>query len=90
MNIEINTEEIAKEIEEEIKYTVGAWINSIVEQRVSTEVSRVLNERLDRIEKTPYEIINYRISAALDKYIEQEVEKRALIKREMNDTRSET
>lgn len=76
MKIEIDTDEIIEQVKEEIADTIDGWISRLVEERVNSQVMIALNKQLDRIEKTPYNIIHHRVYAMLDKYIEQEIKNR--------------
>lgn len=86
MKIEFDTDEIIEQLKEDIMDRIEPFIDKIIEQRVSGEISHVLNKQLDHIEKTPYNIIHHRVYAMLDKYIEQEVKDR-IFEQECNERR---
>lgn len=88
MKIEFDTDEIIKQLREDIESSIEPFIDHIIEQRVAEEISCALNKQLDHIEKTPYNIIHHRVYAMLDKYIEQEIKNR-VFEQECKERRNE-
>ena len=76
MKIEIDTDDIIEQIKEDISDRIDYWIRNKVDEIVSAQVMVALNKQLDKLEKTPYNVIHHRVYNMLDRYIEQEVENR--------------